>query len=63
MSALEIYLCGQSKGFDVSDGNTFADQWAAAYNSIPPRPVFTSIQQACTWLSAMYTGPNPCQTK
>lgn len=63
MSALEVYLCGQSHGFDVTNGNIFADQWSTAWNSIPPRPAFSSITQACEWIAAMYEGPNPCQTR
>ena len=62
MTSLEVYLCGQNNGFDVTDGNIFADQWAAKFNSIPPRPAFSSINQACAWIAAMYEGPNPCGT-
>lgn len=65
MTASEVYACGASNGFNIMNGNAFADDWTstAGFDSIPPHPFFHSVTEACEWIAANFSGRNPCQTR
>lgn len=67
MTWQQVLNCGVQHGFDISSGEAFAECWLNrdGFDSVPPLPAngFASLQSACEWIAANFTGQNPCQTR
>lgn len=64
MTWQQVLACGVEAGFDISSGDAFAFCWAnrTGFDSTPPFPAggFPSLQAACEWIAAHFSGKNPC---
>lgn len=64
MTPYQIEQCMRRLGYDMGGPEACIDQWIASFNSTPPKPTAPvggwTITFVCNWLSAYYTGSNPC---